>query len=399
MPPPPLTGLRVLDISRVLAGPWCTMTLGDLGAEIIKVENPGSGDDTRHWGTKLKGGERTYFLSCNRNKSSIAIDMAKPEGQALIREIAKSADILVENFKFGGLAKFGLDYPQLSALNPRLIYCSISGYGRTGPNRERPGYDFIIQAESGLMSITGFPDGEPIKTGVAISDLFAGMYSVQAILAAVIARQQTGRGQHIDISLFDCSLANLANVGSSALNTGAIPKRYGNAHPDVVPYQPIQARDGEVVVAVGNDGQFRKLCNEIIKRPELATDPRFLTNADRTANRAPLIEELAKSMRMQDRQHWLGLMERHNVPGGVLQNAVEALATPDAAARDMIKTLPHPTADSIRIVGSPLKLSDTPVRAPSTPPMLGQQTDEVLRAVLKLDDAKIAKLRADGVVA
>jgi crotonobetainyl-CoA:carnitine CoA-transferase CaiB-like acyl-CoA transferase len=395
----PLTGLRVLDISRVLAGPWCTMTLGDLGAEIIKVENPGSGDDTRHWGTKLKGGERTYFLSCNRNKSSIAIDMAKPEGQALIREIAKTSDILVENFKFGGLAKFGLDYPQLAALNPRLIYCSISGYGRTGPNRERPGYDFVIQAESGLMSITGFPDGEPIKTGVAISDLFAGMYSVQAILAAVIARQQTGRGQHIDISLFDCSLANLANVGSSALNTGAIPKRYGNAHPDVVPYQPIQARDGEVVVAVGNDGQFRKLCNEVIDRPELATDPRFLTNADRTANRAPLIEELAKSMRLQDRQHWLGLMEQHNVPGGVLQNAVEALATPDAAARDMIKTLPHPTADSIRIVGSPLKFSDTPVRAPSTPPMLGQQTDEVLRAVLKLDDAQIAQLRADGVVA
>jgi crotonobetainyl-CoA:carnitine CoA-transferase CaiB-like acyl-CoA transferase len=395
---PPLTGLRVLDLSRILAGPWCTMTLGDLGAEIIKVENPGLGDDTRQWGATLPGGERTYFLAANRNKRSICIDMAKPEGQALIKEMAKSADIVVENYKFGGLAKYGLDYPQLSALNPRLIYCSISGYGRVGPNAPRPGYDFVIQAESGLMSITGLPEGEPIKTGVAISDLFAGMYSVQAILAAVIARQQTGRGQHIDISLFDCSLANLGNISSSALNTGRVPVRYGNAHPDVVPYQPIEAKDGDVVVAVGNDSQFRKFCRDVLKREDLVADARFLRNPDRLVNRKALIEELAKTMRTRTRAEWLADMARFDIPGGVLQNAIEALATEDAKARDMVKTLPHPTAGEIRIVGSPLKFSDTPVRAPSTPPLLGQHTDEVLREILGLDEGRIAALRSAGAV-
>jgi crotonobetainyl-CoA:carnitine CoA-transferase CaiB-like acyl-CoA transferase len=399
MSPPPLTGIRVLDLSRILAGPWCTQTLGDLGAEIIKVENPGMGDDTRQWGSTLPGGERTYFLAANRNKRSVCIDMSKPEGQELIRTLAKDADIVVENYKYGGLAKYGLDYPQLSAINPRLIYCSISGYGRTGPNVARPGYDFVIQAESGLMSITGFPDGVAMKTGVAISDLFAGMYAVQAVLAAVVARQQTGRGQHIDISLFDCSLANLANIGPSALNTGKVPRRYGNAHPDVVPYQPIEAADGEVVVAVGNDGQFQKFCRAVLKRDDLAADPRFTRNPDRLVNRDALIEEIAKTMRTRTRAEWLADMGRHDIPGGVLQNAVEALATPDAVARDMVKTLPHPTAGEVRIVGSPLRFSDTPVRDPSTPPLLGQHTDEVLAEVLKLDAARIAALRQSKVVA
>ncbi len=395
---PPLDGIRVLDLSRILAGPWCTQTLADLGAEVIKVESPGAGDDTRSWGSRLPNGSRSYFMSANRSKQSIAIDLASPEGQKVIRELAAQSDILVENFKYGGLAKYGLDYDQLAESCPKLIYCSISGYGRKGPSAARAGYDFIIQAEAGLMSITGAPDGEPQKVGVAVSDIMAGMYAVQGILAAVIARGKTGRGQHIDISLFDCTLANMANVASSALNAGTKHPRLGNAHPDIVPYQLLPAKNGDMVVAVGNDSQFRRFATEVLERPELAKDPRFITNPSRLEHRAELIPEITKTLRTRDREYWLDAMAKRQIPGGVVCSMAEALATPDAAARDMVKTVPHAVEGTLRVTGSPLKLSDTPVREPGAPPVLGQHTDDVLKAVLGYDQGQIAALRQAGAI-
>ncbi|MCC6471342.1 MAG: CoA transferase [Alphaproteobacteria bacterium] len=396
---PPLSGIRVLDLSRVLAGPWCTMTLGDLGADVIKLEPPGAGDDTRSWGKRIAGLESTYFLSANRNKRGIAVDLGKAEGALLARRLAERADVLVENFKLDGLRKFGLDYATVAALNPRLVYCSISGYGRTGPAAARAGYDAVIQGESGLMSITGQPDGPALKVGVALSDVMTGMYAVQAILAALIARQQTGRGQHIDLALLDCSMANLANVASSALLLDTVPKRYGNAHADIAPYQTFAAADGDIVVAVGNDGQYRKFCAEVIARPDLAADPRFATNPLRSQNRAALLPEIAAVMKAKPRAWWIERMLKSGVPGGAVRDVKEALTSPEAQARRMVRDVPHPLAGSIRIMGSPLNLSDTPVREPMAPPTLGQHTDEVLREVLGMEAAEIAGLRAAGAIA
>ena len=403
MSAPPLAGIRVLDLTRVLAGPWCTMTLGDMGAEIIKVENPGTGDDTRPWGTAMPGGERTYFLAANRNKQSIAIDLAHPEGQALIRALAEKSDVLVENFKLDGLKKYGLDYPSLATVNPRLIYCSISGYGRTGPAAARAGYDFIIQGEAGLMSITGerddVPGGGPQKVGVAVTDIMTGMYATQAILAALIARDANGHGQFLDMSLYDCLLANMANMASYALNTGKVPLRYGNAHQDIVPYQTFRTSDGDVIVSVGNNGQYQKFCRDVLGRPDLADDPRFATNPLRVANRAACVAAIGAVMATRTRDEWLALMERFQVPGGAVRNLVEALAAPETAARDMVYAMPHSTEGTVRNAGSPLKFSATPVQEPVAPPLLGQHTDAVLAGALGLDATRIAALRAAGAVA
>lgn len=401
---PPLTGIRILDLSRVLAGPWCTMTLGDLGADVIKVEAPDTGDDTRTWGYRLPGGERSYYLATNRNKRSICVDLAHPEGQRVIRDLAATCDVMVENFKLGGLAKFGLDYDTLKAANPRLIYCSISGYGRTGPAAARAGYDFIIQGEAGLMSITGERDdlagGGPQKVGVAVSDLMTGMYATQAIMAALIARGQSGRGQFIDMALHDVVVANLANMAALALATDKAPGRFGNAHPDIVPYQTFRASDGEIIVAVGNNNQYRKFCLNVIGRPDLWEDARFQSNPDRVANRAALVPLLEDVTKTKPRAYWLERLEAEQVPGGIVRDVLEAVTSEESTARGMLYDLPHPTAGRIRTAGSPLKLMDTPVRQPTLPPpLLGQHTDEVLAELLGYDAARLADLRAAKAIA
>jgi crotonobetainyl-CoA:carnitine CoA-transferase CaiB-like acyl-CoA transferase len=375
---PPLDGVRVLDLSRVLAGPWCTMVLGDLGAEIVKVENPKGGDDTRHWGPPFTHGESAYYLCANRNKKSVAIDLSTEDGQRAVRELARSADVLVENYKLGGLDKFGLGYASLQAENPSLVYCSISGYGRQSPRAAEPGYDYVIQAEGGLMAVTGEADGEPIKVGVAVADLFTGMAAAQAILAALIARNRDGLGQHIDMALYDCQLSMLANVGSAYLVSGEEPKRYGNGHPTVVPYQTFAARDKRIVVAVGNDRQFRFLCGDLLGRPDLADDPRFVTNAQRVSNRAALVAALTPLFETMTAEHWLTRLREVGVPCGAVRTVGQALEAPETAARGMVAKIAHPTAGELRLVASPLKLGGTPVVAPTAPPLLGQHTDEVL---------------------
>jgi crotonobetainyl-CoA:carnitine CoA-transferase CaiB-like acyl-CoA transferase len=395
---PPLHGIRVLDLSRILAGPWCTMILADLGADVIKVEPPGAGDDTRSWGGRIAGLESTYYLSANRNKRGIALDLAKPEGQRVAEALARRADVLVENFKLGGLQKFGLDYDAVARLNPRLIYCSISGYGRMSPAAARAGYDVVIQGESGMMSVNGDTGQPPLRMGVAMADLSTGMYAAQAILAALYARGRTGKGQHIDLALLDCAMANLANMASSALITGKPQARFGNAHPDISPYQTFKAGDGDVVVAVGNDGQFRKFCG-IVGLPALADDPRFKTNPLRSRNRGALIPLLAAKIAERPRAHWMQAMLKEGVPGGAVRDLVEALASPEAQARRMTREVPHPLAGTVRIMGSPLNFSGTPVREPAAPPTLGQHTEEVLREVLGMEAGEIAALKKSGAAA
>lgn len=377
--PGALDGIVVLDLSRVLAGPWCGMVLGDLGARVIKVENPAGGDDTRKWGPPYAGGEAAYYLCANRNKLSLAADFKDPEGLEIVRQLARRADVLIENFKLDGLKKFGLDYETLAAENPGLVYCSISGYGRTGSRAAEPGYDFVIQAEGGLMSITGEADGEPQKVGVAISDLFTGASSAQAVLAALYARQTTGMGQHIDMALLDCQIAMLANVGSSCLVTGQPAKRYGNAHGTVVPYQAVEASDGHFVIAIGNDGQFARLSRDVLGRPDLAADERFAGNPGRIVNREALIVELAGEFRKKPRDHWIAEMRKYGLPVGPIRGVDEALAAPEAAERGMVVSVPHPTAGEVRLAGSPLKLSGTPVVDPVAPPLLGQHSLDILR--------------------
>ena len=378
--PPALAGIRVLDLSRVLAGPWCTMVLADLGAEVIKIESPERGDDTRHWGPPSIAGESAYFLSANRNKKSVAVDLSTPEGQAAVFALARRADVLVENFKLGGADRFGLGYEAVARENPGIVYCSISGYGRASPLAERPGYDFVIQAEGGLMSITGEPGGQPMKTGVAVADLFTGMAAVQAILAALIARTRDGVGQHIDLALYDCQLSMLANVGSSHLVSGQEPVRYGNGHPTIVPYQTFAASDGAIVVAVGNDCQFQDLC-VLLGCPELPVDPRFAANGCRVVNRDALIGQLAAVFIRENAAHWLQRMDAAGIPSGRVRQVGEALAAPVAIARGMVQTVEHPTAGPIRLVASPLKLSRTPTVAPEAPPTLGADTAEILAGI------------------
>ena len=396
--PAPLAGRKVLDLSRVLAGPWATMVLADLGAEVTKIENPRGGDDTRHWGPPYAATESAYYLCANRNKRSIALDISTAEGQKIVRALAADADVLVENYKLGGLDKFGLDYASIAAINPRIVYCSISGYGRVSPIAERPGYDYVIQAEGGLMSITGEVDGQPMKVGVAVADLFTGMAAAQAVLAALIAADRDGVGQHIDLALYDCQLAMLANVGGAYLTSGNEPKRFGNGHPTVVPYQVFDTRDGRVVIAAGNDRQFAALCGKLLGRPELASDVRFATNGGRVTNREALLAEICPLIAERTTEWWLDGLRSAGVPSGEVRSVGAALSAPEAVARDMVVTLPHPSAGEVKIVASPLKLSGTPVVAPIAPPTLGQDTRAVL-AGLGYDDAAVERMIAAGAVA
>ncbi|QHE85560.1 CaiB/BaiF CoA transferase family protein [Hydrogenophaga sp. BPS33] len=378
---PALDGIRILDLSRVLAGPWCTMVLGDLGADVIKIENPQGGDDTRGWGP-YKDGESAYYLCTNRNKRSVALDLASPEGQATVRALVAHCDVVVENFKAGALERFGLDRASLEKIRPDLIWCSISGYGRQSPLADRAGYDYVVQAEGGLMSITGEPAGEPMKVGVAVADLFTGMYAVQAILAALIARRNDGQGQNIDLALFDCQLTMLANVASATLVTGQEPQRFGNAHASVVPYQVLPVRDGEIVLAVGNDRQFKLLCDNVLQRPEIAADARFTTNRGRLEHRDALIPLLSEALRTRDAADWLERLSSAGIPCGQVRSVGAALASPEAQARGMVSVVQHPKLGPVSLVSSPIHMDGTPVRVPSAPPMLGEHTEAVLRELL-----------------
>jgi crotonobetainyl-CoA:carnitine CoA-transferase CaiB-like acyl-CoA transferase len=409
-----LDGIRVLDLSRVLAGPWCTQTLADLGADVIKIERPGSGDDTRTWGPPFlkdaQGGETAeaaYYLGTNRNKRSVTCDISQPEGQALVRELVPLCDVFVENFKVGDMARYGLDYDSLKALNPRLVYCSVTGFGQTGPYRERAGYDYAIQGMGGLMSITGERDdlegGGPQKVGVAVADLFTGMYATVAILAALRHAERTGQGQVVDMALLDAQVAMLANLGANYLVSGKVPGRSGNAHQNIVPYQVFEtapAADGSkdhIILAVGNDGQFVKFC-EVAGRPELAQDPRFSRNQDRVRNRAVLVPLLEAVMKQRGKPQWLAALEAAKVPCGAINNLAEVFDDPQVRERGMVHSWQHPLKDGLKLVASPIKLSATPVRTDLAPPLLGQHTDEVLGELLHRTPAQLAQLKDRKVV-
>ncbi|NCT71000.1 MAG: CoA transferase [Xanthomonadaceae bacterium] len=401
--PQALAGVRVLDLTRVLAGPWCTQTLADLGADVIKVERPGSGDDTRGWGPPFlrdaDGNETTesaYYLCANRNKRSLTVDISTEEGQAVIRRLAQHSDVVVENFKVGDMARYGLDAQTLRASNPRLVYCSITGFGQDGPYAQRAGYDFAIQGLGGLMSVTGAADGEPQKVGVAVADLFTGMYAAVAILAALRHRDATGEGQVIDMALLDAQVAMLANLGSHYLVSGDVPPRQGNAHANIVPYQVFAVADGHLIVAVGNDRQFARLC-ELLGAPTLAGDVRFATNAGRVRHRDVLVPMLQSAFRSHDRQTWLASLEAAGIPCGPVNDIADVFADPQVLARGMVAHVEHPHAGAVPLVASPLKLSATPADLRHAPPLLGQHTDEVLREA-GYDDAEIAALRARGAI-
>ncbi|WP_313604187.1 CaiB/BaiF CoA transferase family protein [Comamonas jiangduensis] len=409
-----LAGIKVLDLSRVLAGPWATQMLADLGADVIKVERPVAGDDTRHWGPpflKDDAGndtrEASYFTACNRNKRSITVDMAHPEGQALLRQMAAEADVVVENFKVGGLAQYGLDYDSLKALNPRLIYCSITGFGQDGPYAERAGYDLMVQAMCGLMSITGHadeqPGGGPLKVGVAVIDVFTGLYASNAILAAINARDNartgTGEGQYIDMALLDVGMAVLANQAAGYLATGQAPGRAGNIHPSLAPYQDFKTSDGNVLLAIGNDGQFARFC-AAVHQPEWAQDARFATNTARVQNRTALLALMVPLMQTRGTQEWIALLEDKAVPCGPINTIAQAFADPQVRHRGIAQSLPRQAGDGIghvATVANPMRLSATPVTYRSAPPTLGQHTHEVLRE-MGVSEARISALYADQVI-
>ncbi|KVN26939.1 CaiB/BaiF CoA transferase family protein [Burkholderia ubonensis] len=399
-----LSHIRVLDLTRVLAGPWCAQTLADFGADVIKVERPGAGDDTRHWGPPyLKDAngadtaEAAYYLAANRNKRSVTIDIATPEGQRIVRELAAQSDVVLENYKVGQLKKYGLDYASLRAVKPDLVYCSVTGFGQTGPYAHRAGYDFIIQGIGGFMSITGERDGEPgggpQKAGVAISDLATGLYSTIAVLAALAHRDRTGEGQYIDMALLDVQVALLANMNTNFLASGKPPVRWGNAHPNIVPYQTFQTRDGWIIVAVGNDGQFRKFV-EAGGRAELADDERFATNPARVRHRETLVPILADMVKTLDKNTWIAALEAAGVPCGPINDLEEVFDDEQVVARGMQVELPHPCGANVKLVRNPIRMSATPPDARSAPPLLGAHTDAVLRELLGYDDERIAALKA-----
>lgn len=392
-----LNGLRVLDLSRVLAGPFCTQLLGDMGAEIIKIEQPGQGDDTRQWGPPWFHGESAYYLSCNRNKKSVTINLKHQTGQELLRRLAEDADVVVENFKVGALKKYGLDYDSLRAVNPRVIYCSITGYGQTGPYKNLSGYDFIVQAQGGIMSITGEAEGEPCKVGVAIGDIMAGMYAANAILAALVQRQQSNAGQHIDIALLDSQVSWLANVAMNYLVSHELPRRYGNAHPNLVPYQPFATQDGHIAIGVGNDEQFKRMCEQL-QREDLAQHTSYRTNALRVQNRAALIAALQHEFRKRTTGEWLALMARAEVPAGRSNTIPEVLEDEQVRAREMVQHILHASGESVPLLGPVAKFSATPAKIHLPPPLLGQHTEEVLRERLQLSAEEIKTLRAERIV-
>ena len=408
-----LEGIRVLDLSRVLAGPWCTQTLADLGADVIKIERPGAGDDTRNWGPPFlptadgrESHESAYYLGANRNKRSVTCDIAQPEGQALVRELAEHCDVFIENFKVGDMARYGLDYASLKAINPRLVYCSLTGFGQSGPYAPRAGYDYIIQGMGGLMSVTGERDdlnGGPQKVGVAVADLFTGMYATVGILAALRHAERTGEGQHLDMALLDTQVAMLANLGANYLVSDKAPGRMGNAHQNIVPYQVFEvaprADSGKdfIILAVGNDGQYAKFC-EVAGRPDLASEPRFVKNADRVRHRAELVPLLEAVMKTRPKADWLSALEAAKVPCGAINSLDEVFADPQVQARGMVTHWQHPLRADLPLVSSPIKLEKTPVRTDRPPPMLGQHTDEVLGELLGVDAARLATLRDRQVI-
>ena len=411
-----LDGIRVLDLSRVLAGPWCTQTLADLGADVIKIERPVTGDDTRAWGPPFLKDEQghdtseaAYYLGANRNKRSVTCDIAQAEGQALIRELVLHCNVFVENFKVGDMARYGLDYASLSALNPKLVYCSVTGFGQTGPYRERAGYDYAVQGMGGLMSVTGERDnlgGGPQKVGVAVADLFTGMYATVAILAALRHAERTGQGQQVDMALLDTQVAMLANLGSNYLVSGQVPGRAGNAHQNIVPYQVFEVLPTEgsapgsrdhLILAVGNDGQFAKFCT-VAGQPELAKDARFALNANRVRHRAELVPLLEAIMLTRTKADWLAALEAAKVPCGAINSLGEVFADPQVQARQMVSTWSHPIQADLKLVSSPIKMSLTPVRQDLPPPMLGQHTAQVLTEVLGWDAERQGPLRGKGVI-
>ena len=404
----PLSHIRVLDMTRVLAGPWCGQNLADLGAEVIKVERPGKGDDSRAYGPpwiKDANGRETkeaaYFMAANRGKKSITIDIAKPDGQALIRELATRADVLLENYKTGDLPRYGLGYDDLKKLNPRLVYCSITGFGQTGPYRERPGFDFMVQGMGGFMSVTGErddrPGGGPQRAGVPIVDLMTGMYSTIAVCAAIASREHSGEGQFIDMALLDTQVAILANQGMNFLATGEPPGRLGNTHPNIVPYQSFKTKDGDIILACGNDNLFKKFC-DVADARHLPTDPRFATNGTRVANRAAMDDVLIPIFQKRTTAEWVKALDDGGVPCGPINNLKDVFDDAQIKARGMRIELPHATAGTVPVIRSPMRFSGTPIEHKAGPPVLGQHTDEVLRTVLGKSDAEIGKLRDNGTV-
>ncbi len=403
-----LSHIRVLDLSRVLAGPWAGQILADLGADVIKVERPVCGDDTRSWGPpflKDEAGQNTteaaYYLSANRNKQSVTIDFTRPEGQRLVRELVAKSDIVIENFKVGGLAAYGLDYASLKAVNPKLIYCSITGFGQTGPYAKRAGYDFMIQGLGGLMSLTGRPDGDegggPVKVGVALTDILTGLYSTTAILAALAHRDQSGVGQYIDMALLDVQVACLANQAMNYLTTGIAPRRLGNAHPNIVPYQDFPTADGDFILTVGNDSQFRKFA-EVVGQSQWATDPRFLTNKLRVANRGELIPLIRQATVFKTTAQWVDELEAAGVPCGPVNDLAQVFADPQVLARGLALELPHALGGRVAQVASPIRLSETPVEYRRAPPLLGEHTSQVLQELLGMSGDEVAALKEAGVL-
>ena len=406
--PSSLSHIRVVDLSRVLAGPWCSQYLADLGAEVIKIERPGSGDETRAWGPPyLKDAdgndttEAAYYLSCNRGKKSLTLDISTPEGQDIVRKLAAKSDVVLENYKVGQLKKYGLGYDDLAAINPKLVYCSITGFGQTGPWSHRPGYDFIIQGLGGLMSITGerddLPGGGPQKVGVAVTDLMTGMYATIAILAALTHRQRSGVGQHIDMALLDVSVAMLANMNMNYLTSGQAPKRWGNAHPNVVPYQIFACSDGHIIVAVGNDNQFRKFC-EVLDTPDLGNDKRFATNSNRIRNRTTLIPLIEPLVKQRTRNEWVNALEAAGVPCGPINNIDQVFANPQLQARGIKVDIPHPLAGVVPQVASPMRFSETPIEYHLAPPTLGQHNEYVLRELLGMQMNEIDRLQRKNIL-
>jgi succinate---hydroxymethylglutarate CoA-transferase len=392
-----LEGLRVLDLTRILAGPLCTQILGDMGAEVIKVEPPGTGDDTRTWGPPFAGGESAYFMGVNRNKRSLTLNMAVKSGQEILAQLLKKSDVLVENFKLGTLEKWGITDGWLEENAPQVVRCSITGYGSSGPDAALPGYDFILQAESGLMSICGEADGEPTKYGVAIVDVVTGLYACNSILAALAARSRTGRGQRVEVCLYDSGLAMLINVASSYLVTGKDARRFGNGHPNIVPYTTYPTADGMIAVAVGNDGQFARFA-ETAGHAEWARDARYVTNPARVANRDALDEAIARALKGRESAEWIDKLRAAGVPCGPINSVGEALNDPHTLAREMVRSVRHPTAGELKMVGIPFRLNGTPAAIRRAPPLLGQHTEEVLGEELGMSAARIAQLRAEKVI-
>lgn len=391
-----LQNIRVLDLSRILAGPYCTMMLADYGAEVLKIEQPGSGDGTRQWGPPWVGDQAAYFLSANRNKKSMTLDLKTEEGLAILKKLAAEADVLIENFKVDTMQRLGLDYETLSQTNPGLIYCSITGYGQNGPYRERPGFDFLIQAQGGVMSITGPAEGEPYKVGVAVVDVTTGLFASNAILVALHHRTQTGRGQYIDVALLDSQVAWLVNVAHNYFATGKTPGRYGNAHASIVPYETFPTADGHIAVGIGSDEQYRRLCRAI-GRPDLADDPQYETNADRVTRRVALIGAMQQTFRGETTAVWHDRILAAKIPVSPINDIPTILNDPQIAARQMVQEVEHPTAGTIKLLGPVAKLSETPATIRTAPPLLGADTDEIL-ARLGYDAAAIVQLRVDGVV-